>query len=240
MMSSPIRARTLVVSWNWGNRRPVAADERIDKEGATVKTAAKVLVMLLVVMALFGMTACGSATTTTSAPAGAATTAPTGGTDTTAAPTATSTAEQSSDVGSKENPVPLGTEKQVDDWAVTATKYTPGATAAVLAANSSNDEPAAGETYVLIAVTAKYVGEQESATFPMDMGAKLLGKSGTIFEESTAEAPDPIWEIAETPQGESVSGNLLFLLPTDEATGGLLAMTPAGSFDNTQTFFALQ
>ena len=154
-------------------------------------------------------------------------------------PATTSTAGQSSDVGSKDNPVPLGTAQLVGDWAVTVVKYTPDATAAVLEANEFNDKPAAGETYVLVAVTAKYTGE-ESGTFWVDMSYKFLGKSGNTFDSPMAVAPKPISDAGETFPGASVSGNLLFKVPTDQAAEGLLIMEPTFSYDDARAFFALQ
>ena len=151
----------------------------------------------------------------------------------------TSTTGKSSDVGTKDNPVPVGTAQQVGDWAVTVVKYTPDATAAVLEANEFNDKPAAGETYVLVAVTAKYIGK-ESGTFWMDVSTKFLGKSGNTFDSPMASAPKPISAAGEAFPGASVSGNLLFQVPTDQATGGLLIVEPSFSFDEARAFFALR
>ena len=154
-------------------------------------------------------------------------------------PDTTPTAAQSSAVGSKDNPVPLGTEQQVGDWAVTVTKYTPDATAAVMKANEFNDEPEAGETYVLVALSARYTGE-ESGTFWLDTSYKFLGKSGNTFDEPFAFAPEPISDAGETFPGASVFGNLLYQVPTDQAAGGLLIMEPSFSFDEARAFFVLQ
>ncbi|GAA4743148.1 DUF4352 domain-containing protein [Gordonia alkaliphila] len=117
--------------------------------------------------------------------------------------------EDSGAVGSKENPAPLGSTLKAGDWEVTLNSFDPNATQKVLAANSFNDEPAAGNEYALANLTAKYVGEGSKSTF--DLTVAYVTSAGNVINsyDNNAVGPDPTFD-GEVYNGASVTGNVDF------------------------------
>ncbi len=144
--------------------------------------------------------------------------------------------------GTRENPLPLGTTAKVGDWEITVASVNLLANDAVAQANQFNSPPVAGSQYVMAALTAKYVGA-DSGTFWTDMSAKFIGSAGNTFDQggsSYAVVPTPITDTGETFPGASVSGNLVFEVPSDQVEGGALILEESISFDDTRTFFAVK
>ena len=139
----------------------------------------------------------------------------------TASPTPTPTATPMPAIGSRGNPVPLGTSLEVrnsdtDHWEVTVLETTPDAAALVLEENRFNDPPGEGNQFFIAKVRAKYLGP-DSTRFGGNFRLKALGDGGvvyTTFGNSCGVIPDSLpdpelftngmiegnecWEIAST------------------------------------------
>lgn len=190
--------------------------------------------------------ACGGSdtgTTATTAAAGESTTTAAPETTTTEPTTttteATTTTTAAADVGTRENPIPLGQEAQIGDWKVKVTGATPNANQAIADANQFNDPPAAGQQYVLVEVAGTYTG-QTSGTFWADISYKYVGSGGNTYDQGFAVAPNPISDAGEVFPDASVSGNLVFAVDSDQVSGGTLALEESFSFDETRLFFAVE
>lgn len=208
---------------------------------------AAILVPLLVAFALVTIgVGCASSADGTGATV-VTTGTPKASTEGVGAPQATATTEalpttEATTLGTRENPLPLGTTAKVGDWEVTVAKVTLNANEVVAKANEFNKPPVDGSQYVLVGLSGKYVGEK-SGTFWVDMMEKFLGGAGNTFDsggETFAVPPDPMSDAGETFPGASVSGNIIFEVPTDQIEGAALIVEQTFNLDDTRTFFAVK
>src|SRR5690606_24458030 len=79
--------------------------------------------------------------------------------------------------GSRENPYALGTTVSNEEWEVTVNGVQLAATEAVLAANIINPTPDEGDEYMLVNVTATYVGA-DVGTPAIDLGFGYVTSDG--------------------------------------------------------------
>lgn len=144
-------------------------------------------------------------------------------------------------VGTRENPLPLGTAAKVGSWEVKITEVNLNANEVIASTNEFNDPPGEGNQFVLVSVEGTYVGE-ESGTFWDDMSWKYFGTAGNTFDISDAMAvsPNPIFKAGEAFPDASVAGDILFEVPTDQVEGGAIIMEESMSFDDTRVFFATE
>lgn len=153
------------------------------------------------------------------------------------------TAEDDGDakVGTRDNPLPLGTTAQVGDWEVALTAVNANANEAIAAANTFNEAPKEGSQYVLVTFKGKYVGE-DSGTFWADLSYKFYGSGGNTFDgpDSMAASPNPVSDAGETFPGAEVAGDTLFEVPIDQIEGGAIILEELLSMDDTRVFFALK
>jgi hypothetical protein len=140
--------------------------------------------------------------------------------------------------GTRRDPIPLGQEAQVGDWKVKVVGVTLDATRAVLDENMFNNPPDSGSEYVLVSIEASYVG-QESSTFWIDMLYSFVGSDGKVFGLAAAVAPDSITNAGEASSGGSISGNLVFMVASDQIPGGTLMLEEAFAWEQGRVFFAV-
>ncbi|GAA3948445.1 DUF4352 domain-containing protein [Gordonia caeni] len=135
--------------------------------------------------------------------------------------------------GSQATPAPLGTTLSSGDWEVTLNSFDPDATREVLAANSFNDDPAAGNAYGLANITVTYTGDGSGSTF--DLSFAYVSESGNVLNsyDNDAVAPEPHLD-GELYNGASLTGNVDFEIPQNES--GLLRVR-MGTFGN-EVFFS--
>src|SRR5699024_3975254 len=73
----------------------------------------------------------------------------------------------SADEGTRDNPYSIGTKISSDDWEMTVTDVTLDATDDVLAENQFNEQPDAGNQYMVVDVDITYTGESPDGEMPM-------------------------------------------------------------------------
>ncbi len=128
-------------------------------------------------------------------------------------------------------PVPIGSERArpapagtsvLTDGGLAITNVNANATAAVIAANSFNDSPAAGNRFVLITVRVQIVdGSTLDETSVSQSDFKLVGGQGRIFDYSNDSCgtfpvlPDSL-DFSRF-QGASGAGNMCFEVPVTES-----------------------
>lgn len=136
------------------------------------------------------------------------------------------------EVGTRENPAPLGTVIEVTEFGEVVYELTMGpstldATAAVLAENMFNEAPPAGFQYALVPVTVTYVGS-ESATPWFDLSIEFVSAAGTTHTESDSFAVGPapsFIDINELFPGGTGTGNIVILIPSENAAAGTWAVS---------------
>lgn len=145
-------------------------------------------------------------------------------------------------LGTRENPVPVGTTVEIGDWEVTLTDVTHDATQQVLETNEFNEEPSEGRQFVMGRWSAKYTGD-DSGTFWIDMSTKFLGSGGNTFGESMEDdcgvIPEPIHDKGETFPDGTVEGNDCWSVPSDQVQGGAIIIEASFEIESDRVFFAV-
>lgn len=128
--------------------------------------------------------------------------------------------------GTRENPAPLGSAVSGDDWTVAVNSVTFDATDAVLAENMVNQEPAEGEEYILVGVTATYTGEEEGMAAEVQIEYVTPDGVSIAGYDTIAVAPEALDTLATLYSGAQVTGNVVLAVPSATATSGVIAVTP--------------
>lgn len=140
-------------------------------------------------------------------------------------------------VGTRENPAPFGSTARIGDWEVTPVSVDTDAESRVLAANMFNSPADNGFRYVIINVSATYVGEESGSPF-WDLSWKLLGNRGNTFDGRCGVIPDALRDGGETFPGGVVTGNICIAAPEDQLAES--AVIVEGLFQReSRTFFAI-
>lgn len=142
-------------------------------------------------------------------------------------------------LGTRDNPVPMGEAASVGDWEMTVVSVNPDAADLVAEENQFNAAPEAGHNFVMIALTGVYTGEDSGSVFG-DLGYKVLGADGNTFSTRCGVIPGDITDTGETFSGATVEGNLCFSVASDQIDGATLILEEAFSFDDVRVFYALQ
>lgn len=154
-------------------------------------------------------------------------------------PEASSAAPATSDLGTRENPAPLGSTALIGDWEVTVTKVNTNAAKVIEAENTFNEKPKDGQSFVLWSLKAKYTGD-ESASPDNDLTFKIVGSAGNTFDGDCGVIPDPLYDAGETFGGATIKANGCAAVDTDQIKGGALIVEELFSMDEgDRTFFAL-
>lgn len=162
------------------------------------------------------------------------------GTDASTTEVPASTAEQPGQ-GTRTDPVPIGTPASVGGgWTAVVNEVDLDATNLVLGANQFNEPPAPGSVYILIDVTITYDGAEPSDTGGVYFQA--LGASNVTMDEggrNYAVPPTPLDSYTEVFQGGSLTGELVFEVPTSDLDSLVIIGHAFMSFDEAErSFFA--
>ncbi|WP_210768628.1 DUF308 domain-containing protein [Arthrobacter sp. E3] len=128
----------------------------------------------------------------------------------------------------RENPSPIGSVIESDDWRVVINSVTFAATDAVLGANEFNDPPAEGSEYILVDYSATYLGDDAEGQMPAFVSIEYVTASGTTVNgfDNIATAPNPIDTTSTLYKDGTATGNTVFAVPTSTAGQGVLAVRP--------------
>ncbi|MBN1192745.1 MAG: DUF4352 domain-containing protein [Coriobacteriia bacterium] len=146
------------------------------------------------------------------------------------------------DLGTRGNPIPVGTPVEIGDWEVTVTDVDTDADDVIAAASEFNEPPIEGSRFVLVTVSGTYNGEN-SGNFWMDMWYQFVGSGGNTYDsggENMATTPNPISDAGDAFNGASVSGDMVFEVPVDQIEDGVVEMWSGASFDDTKVYFGLE
>jgi hypothetical protein len=147
-------------------------------------------------------------------------------TDTTAgADTTVSAAPPSESLGSRDEPLAVGTTAPVGGgFSVSFTDYVADAGAAISAENEFNEPAGDGKVYVTATMTATFDGGEglDKATF-LGAGPTLsaVGTSGTVYNsyDCVAVTPNMFDSFVDVFAGSSLSGTVCFIVDAADANG---------------------
>jgi len=152
--------------------------------------------------------------------------------------------EISDELGSRENPLPIGTAVVLDDgmggvWEVSLIAPDLEANDVVLAENMFNEEPPEGFQYALLPVVAKYLGE-ETGTAAYDLEFAFVSAAGTTHKsfDVYAVGPDELANVNELYKDGVAEGNVVIAIPSGDAELGTWRVTT--SWGDTAAFFAAE
>ena len=150
-------------------------------------------------------------------------------------------------LGSRNNPVPLGTTVQVknedptDYWEVTVISTMPDATESVLKENSFNDPPEPGNHFYIVTVRAKYLGP-DSTRFDGSFRLRAVGNGGvvyTTFSDSCGVTPNELPDPELFTNGQ-IEGSECWQIASDDAESLMLFLEPAFLSDSPRVWFSLE
>lgn len=127
--------------------------------------------------------------------------------------------------GTRENPLELGSSIKDDEWKVTIHSVDLNANKAISAANMFNDPPAEGNVFILVNLTAKYLGDDAEGSTPW-VSVKFVTPAGNTFSstDTFAVAPNEFDSLETLYNGASTSGNIVIEVPKADAAEGTLAV----------------
>lgn len=137
-----------------------------------------------------------------------------------------SASSSSADLGSRENPLPIGTTVILDDgmggiWEITLSPPTLEANKLVQDENMFNENPPEGFQYALLPVSAKYLGD-DTGTPAWDLEFSFVSKAGTTHKEFDVSVvgPDELSNVNELYKDGVGEGNIVIAIPTLDAELG--------------------
>ena len=129
--------------------------------------------------------------------------------------------------GSRETPFPIGSTVTQGDWAVTINSVNLDANGLLADENLFNEPPADGTTYIMVNVTAQYVGTNAEGEMPSVLLDYVTVDGNTIDGfDAFVVSPEEFDSVSTLYEGASTTGNRSFQVPADSAGDGVLALTP--------------
>lgn len=153
--------------------------------------------------------------------------------------------DEADDIGTRENPAPLGTAIELTsggsvEYEVTLGDSILNANDLVAEANQFNDEPDAGYQYAMVPVTVVYKGSETGSPW-IDITVEFVSADGTTHttSDALAVAPKPGFnDINDLYPDASATGNIVIMIPSEGAEDGTWAVSSLFSGD--PYFFAAQ
>lgn len=129
-------------------------------------------------------------------------------------------------LGTRENPIPLGTAFSSDEWTVVVNSVTLDAADQIVTESMINDEPDAGTEYLLINYTVTYTGDDADGQMPALVQVDYVTGDGVTVDslDKILVAPDAINVMATLYTDASATGNEALQVPTP--ADGVLAIRP--------------
>jgi hypothetical protein len=146
--------------------------------------------------------------------------------------------EPAAEVGTRENPAPLGTPIESNDWTVVINSVNLDATEAVLAENDFQEAPADGTVYIGINYTVTYTGDDAEGQMPAMVGIEYVTAGGNTVDglDKILLGPEEIDTVTTLYNGASVTGSSYLEVPAP--VDGVVAVRPGMIAD--KVFVAVQ
>lgn len=144
-------------------------------------------------------------------------------------------------LGTRQNPVPLGTEVKVGpNWNIAILQIDEDAWPIVEQTNRFNDPPAEGRQFVMASTKVSYNGE-DSGTPWVSLSYRYLGSDGNVYgrggDDRCGVLPKPLSDIGEQFPGASAEGQVCWSVPAEAVANGAIIVEESFSFDDTRVFF---
>lgn len=128
--------------------------------------------------------------------------------------------------GTRENPLPLGSEVVGSEWTVTVNGANLDATDDLLAINQMNETPPEGYTHIMVDLTIEYTGADEAGAYT-EYTIDYVTVDGNTIELAWLDVgPEEFTTLSELYPGATHTGWMPFTVPADSAGQGVLAVTP--------------
>jgi hypothetical protein len=130
--------------------------------------------------------------------------------------------------GTRENPHPIGSVIESDDWRVVVNSVTLAASDAIIAANQFNEPPTAGSEYILVNYSATYIGDDANGQMPAFVSVEYVTPTGTTVNglDKIVLAPEPMNTTSTLYKDGTATGNMAVEVPSATAGQGVLAVRP--------------
>ena len=167
---------------------------------------------------------------------------PTPGPTATPRPTATPEPTPTPSVGARTNPVPVGEVAVYPNWDVSVVFFSRDATSAIATENPYDDPPNPGYVYTIVGVQGTFTGKG-FGSISDDLRFSLVSDTGLLYDEVEswiAEPPDKLGDQPIVLPVGTISGNVVFQVPANDADSFLLMVfDDARSRGDTIGFFSL-
>jgi hypothetical protein len=145
-------------------------------------------------------------------------------------------------LGTRDDPLEIGTRIEMGDWTLAVTDVELDATEAVMDEFEFNDPPVDGRQFVMVSVDATYEGDDSGEAW-IDFSWAIVGGAGNTFGTGMHDycglIPDPLDDTGETFPGGEISGNVCISVAADQLVGATIRVEELMSFDDTRAFYAL-
>lgn len=144
-----------------------------------------------------------------------------------------------SEQGSRENPYPVNSTLETEQWRLVINSVDLQATDKILAENMLNEQPDPGSQYIMVNYSVTYLGDDPDGKMP-EPKVDYVTSSGTTIHyfDNFVVVPDRIDEINTLYNGGTETGNIAFEVPSDTASEGVLAIHME-TLDNDKAFVAV-
>jgi hypothetical protein len=131
--------------------------------------------------------------------------------DSSRSPSPSSSSAGEPDVGTQENPLPLGDTVKSGDWEIELGEPRE-AWAQIQAENRYNIAPDPGMEYWIVPVTATYLGAGTESAF-LDVTVQFVGADDETYPDACGVIPDPLSDVEDVSSGEVARGNVCVEVP---------------------------
>lgn len=134
-------------------------------------------------------------------------------------------------VGTRDNPLPVGSEVVGTSWTVTVNGVDLDATEKLAAQNSLNEAPPEGYVHILADLTIEYTGDDPNGAYTEYLINYVTADGNTLELSWVDVGPDEFTTLSEMYPGATHTGWMPFTVPAETAADGVLAITPDMSSD---------
>lgn len=128
---------------------------------------------------------------------------------------------------SRENPLPIGTTVENDNWALTVNSVNLNGDEIVAASNEFNEPAGEGQKYIIVNVSITMKADDPAGQMPMGTVEYVTADGRTVNTFDTIVVLENGFDNTSTLyQGGTATGDLAFAVPGDTANQGVLAVRP--------------
>ncbi|MEV5053646.1 hypothetical protein MRBLAR12_003865 [Arthrobacter sp. LAR12-1-1.1] len=144
-------------------------------------------------------------------------------------------AKPAANAGTRENPHPIGSVIESDDWRLVINSVSLAATDSVVAASPINKPPTAGSEYIIVNYSTTYIGDDANGQMPAFVSIEYVTADGKTINglDKLVVAPKPIDTTSTLYKNATATGNKAIEVPTATAAQGVLAVRPGMLADKT-------